>query len=85
MIRALHPSVYLRDDYTSDQSWSREDVRLANQVLRLCFAKAFIGLSSEDPVELEDTELLQAWRAQLKAQEDLRAVEENLGNILTLN
>ncbi|KAK0303442.1 hypothetical protein LTR54_017734 [Friedmanniomyces endolithicus] len=41
IIYGFHPSVYLREDYVSSREWSSEEVRLANEVLHVCFAKAF--------------------------------------------
>lgn len=85
VIQGFHPSVYLRDDYSTDQGWSHEEVFLANRVLRYCFQKAFDGLSDEASFDFEDGEVLQAWRAQCRTREELRSLEESLRRRLALS
>ncbi|KAK0886914.1 hypothetical protein LTR02_017708 [Friedmanniomyces endolithicus] len=77
VIRAFHPSVYLRDDYIEAEKWSQDEVLLANKILRLCFAKAFRTLSGEPCAEDDREEaLLQAWKDTVGARNRSRALKE---------
>jgi len=64
VIRAFHPSVYLRDDYTSSQNWSSEKIRTAKEVLLYCFQMAFCCLShnSHTMVDKKNPKLMGTWR-----------------------
>ncbi|KAK1088143.1 hypothetical protein LTR33_000702 [Friedmanniomyces endolithicus] len=77
VIRAFHPSVYLRVDYIEAEKWSQDEVLLANKILRLCFAKAFRILSGEPCAEDDREEaLLQAWKDTVGARNRSRALKE---------
>lgn len=65
IIRGFHPSVYLRDDYTSEASWSRDETATANDMLRLCFARAFSQLTGKNESNIQN-ETSSKWRYQVE-------------------
>jgi hypothetical protein len=88
VVYGFHPSVYLREDYVSNNRWSAAEVDSANNVLRLCFEYAFAFLENRhDEQEMEA--LLGDWRqhmttrqqAKQQARQQLYAVEESLARL----
>lgn len=87
VVYGFHPSVYLREDYVSNNRWTAAEVDLANNVLRLCFEYAFAFLENRhDEQEMEA--LLGDWRqhmtrqqAKQRARQQLYAAEESFARL----
>ncbi len=62
IIYGFHPSVYLREDYVSSREWSSEEVRLANEVLHVCFAKAFEASCNLSRKCDRDDKIIRRWQ-----------------------
>jgi hypothetical protein len=78
-VYGFHPSVYLREDYVSNNRRSAAEVDSANNVPRLCFEYTFAFLEDRhDKQEMEA--LLGYWRqrmaARQQARQQMHAIEE---------
>ena len=85
IVRGFHPSVYLREDYTDEECWTKEDIKLANEVLRHCFTRAFAAMSGGDTSTFDEDELLDAWKVQLARKSGLPSLEEEFSSKLSLH
>jgi hypothetical protein len=80
VVYGFHPSVYLREDYVSNNRRSAAEVDSANNVPRLCFEHTFAFLEDRhDKQEMEA--LLGDWRQRMatrqQARQQMHAVEES--------
>lgn len=71
IIYGFHPNAYLREDYVAGSNWLPEDVSLANEVLRVCFAKAFEASCGLPRDSIHDNEVLNQWREFLASESSL--------------
>jgi hypothetical protein len=84
VVYGFHPSVYLREDYVSNNRWSAAEVDSANNILRLCFEYAFAfleGRHDEQGMEASLGYWRQLMAAGQQARQQMHGVEESFAHL----
>jgi hypothetical protein len=78
VIHGFHPSMYLRDDYVSENNWSPQEVNTARDVLHFCVAQALAFLEDDCNVLVND-DLFKRWRKLVGPRQSFCNLEGDVG------
>lgn len=86
VFRGFHPSTYLRDNYVEEGSWSSEKTRVASEVIRLCFTKAFTVLDNESDAEDDhERKIMELWKTHTTQDAGVQALAEHMRKQLSMS
>ena len=86
VFRGFHPSTYLRDDFIEEGSWSSEKARVASEVIRLCFAKAFTVQDNESNTDDDyEREVTGLWKTYTAQDAGVKALTEHMNKQLSMS